>query len=99
MSHAAKKARNSVNRGENVFVIVISSLASADKGSHFYPALRVEEGRGEPHFSNNRSKEGAYADIALVDDDRNILTSLSIALEAEGCRIMTYSDGVSASGD
>ena len=34
--------------------------------------------------------------IALVDDDRNILTSMSIALEAEGYRIMTYSDGVSA---
>jgi two-component system response regulator ChvI len=34
--------------------------------------------------------------IALVDDDRNILTSVSIALEGEGHRIMTYSDGVSA---
>src|SRR5262245_31982003 len=34
--------------------------------------------------------------IALVDDDRNILTSVSIALEAEGYRINTYSDGVSA---
>src|SRR5258708_18126354 len=34
--------------------------------------------------------------IALVDDDRNILTSVSIALEAEGYRIMTYTDGDSA---
>ena len=34
--------------------------------------------------------------IALVDDDRNILTSVSIALEAEGYRVMTYSDGASA---
>ena len=34
--------------------------------------------------------------IALVDDDRNILTSVSIALEAEGYRISTYTDGVSA---
>src|SRR6516162_9198918 len=34
--------------------------------------------------------------IALVDDDRNILTSVSIALEAEGYRTMSYSDGVSA---
>ena len=34
--------------------------------------------------------------IALVDDDRNILTSVSIALEAEGYRIMTYTDGHSA---
>ena len=36
--------------------------------------------------------------IALVDDDRNILTSVSIAFEAEGYRIMTYSDGSSALG-
>src|SRR6266699_1581663 len=34
--------------------------------------------------------------IALVDDDRNILTSVSIALEADGYPIMTYSDGASA---
>ena len=34
--------------------------------------------------------------IALVDDDHNILTSVSIALEAEGYRITTYTDGVSA---
>jgi two-component system, OmpR family, response regulator ChvI len=34
--------------------------------------------------------------IALVDDDRNILASLSIAFETEGYRIMTYADGVSA---
>ncbi len=32
--------------------------------------------------------------IALVDDDHNILTSMSI--EAEGYRITTYSDSVSA---
>jgi two-component system, OmpR family, response regulator ChvI len=34
--------------------------------------------------------------IALVDDDLNILTSVSLALEAEGYRIATYQDGVSA---
>lgn len=34
--------------------------------------------------------------IALVDDDRNILTSVSMALEAEGYRTQTYTDGVSA---
>ena len=34
--------------------------------------------------------------IALVDDDRNILTSVSIALEAEGYRVQTYNDGASA---
>ncbi len=31
--------------------------------------------------------------IALVDDDRNILTSVSMALEAEGFLVQTYPDG------
>ena len=34
--------------------------------------------------------------IALVDDDRNILTSVSIALQAEGFATRVYSDGESA---
>jgi len=34
--------------------------------------------------------------IALVDDDRNILTSVSIALEAEGFKVDTYVDGTDA---
>ena len=34
--------------------------------------------------------------IALVDDDRNILTSLSIALQAEGFATRVYSDGETA---
>ncbi len=34
--------------------------------------------------------------IALVDDDRNILTSVSMALEAEGYTVRTYTDGVEA---
>ncbi len=34
--------------------------------------------------------------IALVDDDRNILTSLRMVLEAEGYKINTYNDGASA---
>jgi len=34
--------------------------------------------------------------IALVDDDRHILTSVSMALEAEGYRTQTYSDGATA---
>ena len=34
--------------------------------------------------------------IALVDDDRNILTSVSIALQAEGFVTKVYSDGASA---
>jgi two-component system response regulator ChvI len=34
--------------------------------------------------------------IALVDDNRDIVTSVRIALEAEGYRVMTYTDGISA---
>jgi len=34
--------------------------------------------------------------IALVDDDRNILTTLSIALQAEGFATRVYSDGEAA---
>ena len=34
--------------------------------------------------------------IALVDDDRNILTSVSMALQAEGFLVTTYNDGEEA---
>ena len=36
------------------------------------------------------------ATVALVDDDKNILTSVTIALEAEGFKVRTYLDGASA---
>src|SRR6187402_3099739 len=36
------------------------------------------------------------ASIALVDDDRNILTSVSIALQAEGFVVRIYTDGETA---
>ncbi|MCB1652243.1 MAG: response regulator transcription factor [Alphaproteobacteria bacterium] len=32
--------------------------------------------------------------IALVDDDRNILTSVSMTLESEGYKVKTYNDGL-----
>ncbi len=34
--------------------------------------------------------------VALVDDDRNILTSVQMALEAEGFTVRAYSDGAAA---
>ena len=34
--------------------------------------------------------------IVLVDDERNILASLGLALEAEGYKVRTYSDGAAA---
>ncbi|PLX35188.1 MAG: DNA-binding response regulator [Hyphomicrobiales bacterium] len=36
------------------------------------------------------------ASISLVDDDRNILTSVSMALESEGYEVRTYTDGSTA---
>jgi two-component system response regulator ChvI len=39
---------------------------------------------------------GQMPTIALVDDDRNILTSVSMALEAEGYHVQTYTDGAAA---
>ncbi len=36
------------------------------------------------------------ATIALVDDDRNILASVGMALEAEGFRVRSFSDGAEA---
>ncbi len=45
--------------------------------------------------ADNRSASDAVT-IALVDDDRNILTSVSIALQAEGYVTRLYSDGETA---
>jgi two-component system, OmpR family, response regulator ChvI len=42
------------------------------------------------------SRSRMTATIALVDDDRNILTSVSIALQTEGFLTRVYSDGESA---
>jgi two-component system, OmpR family, response regulator ChvI len=49
-----------------------------------------------PPWQANTERPGFMPTIALVDDDRNILTSVSIALEAEGYRVETYTDGASA---
>src|SRR5580704_2639709 len=46
--------------------------------------------------ARDKYMEASMPTIALVDDDRNILTSVSLALEAEGFRVMTYTDGASA---
>jgi two-component system, OmpR family, response regulator ChvI len=49
-------------------------------------------------LQNNAGKTGIsqMSRIALVDDDRNILTSVSMTLEAEGFEVETYNDGQSA---
>lgn len=45
--------------------------------------------------ANDYEKDGQQV-IALVDDDRNILTTVSIALQAEGYTTRLYSDGEAA---
>jgi two-component system response regulator ChvI len=45
---------------------------------------------------SGRVKDHEMSRIALVDDDRNILTSVSMTLEAEGFEVETYNDGQSA---
>jgi two-component system response regulator ChvI len=52
-----------------------------------------------PEMDNSAAESGQKSDesvIALVDDDRNILTSVSIALQAEGFTTRVYSDGETA---
>ena len=58
---------------------------------------KSEEGPELPAAGHERQKgQGPMPTIALVDDDRNILTSVSIALEAEGYHVQTYTDGAAA---
>jgi two-component system response regulator ChvI len=45
---------------------------------------------------NEQYKGTLMSRIALVDDDRNILTSVSMTLEAEGFEVETYNDGQAA---
>ena len=55
------------------------------------PSVTASRGEAEASLGGR-----SMPTIALVDDDSNILTSVSMALEAEGYRTVTYTDGVSA---
>ncbi len=44
-------------------------------------------------FVTNEKESYMSQNIALVDDDRNIITSVSMSLEAEGFNVKTYNDG------
>ena len=50
----------------------------------------------QPPFQTNAAISRPLQSIALVDDDRNILTTVSIGLQAEGFATRVYSDGVTA---
>jgi two-component system response regulator ChvI len=58
---------------------------------HFTPTRPIERQKGQLEMGQKRMPV-----IALVDDDRNILTSVSIVLEAEGYQTQSYTDGVAA---
>ncbi len=49
-----------------------------------------------PEPATRTASDPAAPVIALVDDDRNILTSVSIALQAEGFVVRMYADGDTA---
>lgn len=53
-----------------------------------------------PQIDDGPAGAGTHASpqqvIALVDDDRNILTSVSIGLQAEGFATRVYADGETA---
>lgn len=66
----------------------MARLLQASRAQRFRQA-QTNETQG---FQNAREPYG----IALVDDDRNILVSVGITLEAEGFHIRTYTDGASA---
>jgi two-component system response regulator ChvI len=56
----------------------------------------MAEPAAEPNQVPARQGNAAQQCIALVDDDRNILTTVSIALQAEGYATRVYADGEAA---
>ncbi len=58
--------------------------------------MQSEIGNTHADMTADTSKSTDAIEIALVDDDRNILTTVSIALQAEGYVTRIYSDGETA---
>ncbi|PLK23245.1 DNA-binding response regulator [Porphyrobacter sp. TH134] len=54
------------------------------------------EPAAQPGAAEHPGADARKLQIALVDDDRNILTTVSIALQAEGFATRLYSDGETA---
>ena len=59
-------------------------------------ATDIRSAAARPALARIRGYATVTNTIALVDDDRNILTSVSMALEAEGFAVRCYSDGAEA---
>ena len=60
------------------------------------PAPRDSQTRDSQTRDGATRETTAKQTIALVDDDRNILTSVQMTLEQEGYQVRTYTDGESA---
>src|SRR3982750_3509518 len=58
--------------------------------------LQVTRPKAHMAYGIKRADSGMSITIALVDDDRNILTSLSVTLQSEGFVTRLYSDGEAA---
>ena len=60
------------------------------------PYSAEQTSRTDPHRAPDNTAAADKTVIALVDDDRNILTTVSIALQSEGYSTRVYSDGETA---
>ena len=83
------------------FNFLVMKLQNCSWKLKYDSQLRIEyDLRGDTYKSNFLIMLSGLlyhmARIALVDDDRNILTSVKMTLEGEGFEIDTYSDGQSA---
>ncbi|MEO1730802.1 MAG: response regulator transcription factor [Pseudomonadota bacterium] len=67
-----------------------------DVGQGNEPAHAAQTQPGDAEATGKPSRPEEAGVIALVDDDRNILTTVSIALQAEGFVTRLYSDGETA---
>jgi two-component system response regulator ChvI len=86
-------------RGASIGFLIISTACHNQFGCarRFVNSGGLKDGtlpRSPSYCGGGSVKEKST--IALVDDERNILTSLGMALEAEGYKVRTYSDGAAA---
>ena len=83
------------------FNFLVIKLQNCSWNLKYDSQLRIEYDLGDDTYKSNflimlSGLLYHMARIALVDDDRNILTSVRMTLEGEGFEIDTYSDGQSA---
>jgi two-component system, OmpR family, response regulator ChvI len=79
----------------NKFRPIVRAHLASDSQLLIDSAAQKPESDEKSRKTSSRRKQ-AMSKIALVDDDRNILTSVSMTLEAEGFEVETYNDGQAA---